>query len=65
MFLRNFFILLAILVVSKISLCAWRIYIGKDRLSLEYYLGIVEWKKEFLKIAVLAFLAFLFSWCGA
>jgi len=61
MFLRNFFILLAILVVSKISLCAWRIYIGKDRLSLRYYLGIVEWEKEFLKIAFLALVSFLLT----
>jgi len=45
----------------KIGLCVWRIHIGRDRLSLEYYLGIIEWKKEFLKIAFLVLLAAIFT----
>lgn len=61
MFLKNFFILLSILVLLKIGICAWRIYKGRDKLSLKYYLGIIEWDKEFLKIAFLAFLALIIT----
>ena len=61
MFLKNFFILLSILILTKIGICAWRIYKGRDKLSLKYYLGIIEWDKEFLKIAFLALLALLLT----
>ena len=61
MFWRNFLILLSLLIAVKILLCAWRIHRGRDKLSLEYYLSIIEWEKEFLKIAFLALLAWIFS----
>jgi len=61
MFLKNLLILFSILILLKIGLCVWRIHIGRDRLSLEYYLGIIEWKKEFLKIAFLVLLAAIFT----
>lgn len=65
MFVKNCFVLLSIFVLIKIGLCSWRIRLGKDQLSLEYYLGIIEWKKEFLKIAFLALLAIILSFIGA
>ncbi|TSC53082.1 MAG: hypothetical protein LiPW16_492 [Microgenomates group bacterium LiPW_16] len=76
MFLKNFFILLSILILTKIGICAWRIYKGRDKLSLKYYLGIykgrdklslkyylgiIEWEKEFLKIAAVALLALILT----
>ncbi len=61
MFLRNFLFLLSIFVLAKIGLCGWRIHLGKERLSLEYYLEVIEWRKEFLKIAFLVLLAVILS----
>lgn len=61
MFLKNFLILFSILILTKIGICAYRIYIGRNKLSLKYYLGIIEWEKEFLKIAFLVFLAYLLT----
>ena len=60
-FLKIFLFLLLILILAKIGLCAWRAYFGLEKPSIDYYLSIIEWWKEFLKIAFLAFLAALIT----
>jgi hypothetical protein len=60
-FLKIFLFLLLILILIKIGLCAWRAYLGLEKPSLSYYLSIIEWWKELLKIAFLAFLAALIT----
>jgi hypothetical protein len=66
MFLKIFVFLLLILIFLKIVICAWRAYLGLEKPSLSYYLSIIEWWKELLKVVFLAFLAGLvtFFWKG-
>ncbi len=61
-FLKIFLFLLLILIFLKIVICVWRAYLGLEKPSLSYYLSIIEWWKELLKIAFLAFLAALITY---
>ena len=60
-FLKIFLLLLSVLILIKIGLCLWRIYTSVDEPSLSYYLRIIDWWRESLKIAFLALLAALIT----
>jgi len=60
-FLKIFLFLLLLLILTKISLCVWRVYVGVEKPSVNYYLSIIDWWREFLKIAFLACFAALMT----
>gem|GEM_PF-1946250 len=61
LFCRYFFFLLAALLALKIFLVAERTARGKWPKSLKHLRQIIEWKKEALKLLVLALIALLLS----
>lgn len=64
LFIPLFIYLLVLLVGIKTVLVIYRVSTGKWPASVSYLLGIIEWKKEVLKILALVILACILTVFG-